>query len=66
VSWVEEGLAVTAAEQKGEPVQVGAQLREAVGGVADELFQRWAEAGGIAGKPAGEELQHFQRAQLRQ
>jgi hypothetical protein len=33
----EQGLAVVAAEQEGEPVQVLAQLRGAVGGVADEL-----------------------------
>jgi hypothetical protein len=35
----EQGLAVIAAEQEGEPVQVLAQLGDAVGGVADELGQ---------------------------
>ncbi len=31
----------------------------AVGGVAGELFQGSAETAGVAGQPAGEELQHF-------
>ena len=35
-SWAEEFLAVAAAEQEGEPFQVGAQFVEAVSGVADE------------------------------
>jgi hypothetical protein len=30
---------VAAAEQEGEPFQVGAQFVQAVGGVAGELFQ---------------------------
>jgi hypothetical protein len=34
-----------------------AQPGEAVGGVADELCQRGAEAGGV--QPLAEELQHF-------
>jgi hypothetical protein len=53
----EQGLAVVAAEQEDEPVQVLAQLADVVGGVADELFQRGAEAGGVAGQPLAEELQ---------
>ena len=40
----EQGLAVVAAEQEGEPVQVLAQLAGVVGGVADELPQGGAEA----------------------
>ena len=47
----EQGLAVAAAEQEDKALQVAAQLRDAVGGVADELFQRWAEAGGVAAQP---------------
>ena len=39
----EQGLAVVAAEQEGEPVQVLAQLSGAVGRVAGEGFQRGAE-----------------------
>jgi len=57
--WAKERLAVAAAEQEGEPLQVVAQLSEAVGGVADEVFQRWAEAAGVTGQPLAEELQHF-------
>ena len=37
----------------------GAQLRGAVGGVADELFQAGAQAAGVAGQPLGQELQQF-------
>jgi hypothetical protein len=40
----EEGFAVVAAEEEGEAVQVLAQLADVVGGVADECFQRRAEA----------------------
>src|SRR5215470_1376001 len=61
-SWrwkAEQGLAVAAAEQEGEPFQVLTQLGDAVGGVADEFFQRCGEAGGVAGEPLAEELQHF-------
>jgi hypothetical protein len=46
-SWTEELLAVAAAEQEGEPLQVAAQFAQAVGGVADELCQGGAEAAGI-------------------
>jgi hypothetical protein len=53
----EQGLAVIAAEQEDEPVQVLPQLGDVVCGVADELFQRGAEAGGVAGQPLAEELQ---------
>ena len=55
----EEGLAVAAAEQEHKTLRVGAQLREAIGGVADKVFQRWAEAGGVAVQPLAEELQHL-------
>src|SRR5690349_22339980 len=58
-SWTEQWLTVAAAEQEGEPVQVLAQLTGAIGGVADEFFQRCAEAARVTGKPAGEELQQL-------
>jgi hypothetical protein len=54
-----QGLAVAAAEQEGEPLQVAAQLGQAVGGVADELCQGVAQAGGVAGQPLAEELQQL-------
>jgi len=40
-------FAVAAAEQEDEPLQVTAQVVQAVGGVADELCQRGAEAAGV-------------------
>jgi hypothetical protein len=52
-------LAVAATEQEDEPLQVLAQLADVIGGVAGELCQRGGQAGGVAVKPAGEELQHF-------
>ena len=55
----EQGLAVAAAEQEDEPLQVAAQLGQAVGGVADELCQGVAQAGGVAGQPLAEELQQL-------
>lgn len=61
-SWrrkAEQRLAVAATEQEDEPFQVPAQLADVIGGVADELFQRGGQAGGVAVEPAGEELQHF-------
>src|SRR5215470_2901324 len=61
-SWrwkAEQGLAVAAAEQEGEPFQVLTQLGDAVGGVADEFFQRCGQPGGVAGEPPAEELQHL-------
>src|SRR5262249_21344616 len=54
----EQGLAVAAAEQEDEPLQVAAQFVQAVGGVADELCQGGGQAGGVAGQPLAEELQH--------
>ena len=56
---VKEGLPVAAAEQEDEPLQVAAQLGQAVGGVADELCQGVAQAGGVAGQPLAEELQQL-------
>jgi hypothetical protein len=56
---VEQGLAVAAAEQEDEPLQVITQLGQAVGGVADELCQGVAQAGGVAGQPLAEELQQL-------
>jgi hypothetical protein len=55
----EQGLAVAAAEQEDEPLQVASQLGQAVGGVADELCQGVAQAGGVAGQPLAEELQQL-------
>ena len=42
-------------------VQVLAQLAGVVGRVADEVFQRRAEAAGITVQPVGEELQHLRQ-----
>ena len=39
--WLEEMLAVVAAEEEGKAVQVAAQSVRAVGGVADVGQQRW-------------------------
>ena len=36
----EQGFAVAAAQQEGEPPQVVAQLSGVIGGVADEFFQQ--------------------------
>ena len=55
----EQGLAVASAEQEHEPLQVLAQLADVIGGVANEVLQGGAEAGGIAGQPFTEELQHL-------
>ena len=54
------GLAVAAAEQQDEPFQVLAQLADAIGGMTHEVVQGGA-AGGIAGQPAGEELQDLSK-----
>jgi hypothetical protein len=50
-SLAEQFLAVAAAEQEGEPLQVAAQLVQAAGRMADEVGQRRAEAAWIAGQP---------------
>src|SRR5436309_3822920 len=55
----EQGLAVIAAQQEREPVQVLAQLADVVGGMTDELPQGGAEAAPIAGQPPAEELQQL-------
>ena len=55
----EQGLAVVAAEQEGEPVQILAQLADVVCGVTDELFQGGAEPAPVAGQPPAEELQQL-------
>jgi hypothetical protein len=52
----ENGLAVAAAEQEDEPVQVLSQLVGVVCGMADEVFQRRAEAAWVSLEPVGEEL----------
>ena len=54
----EQGLAVVAAEQEGEPVQILAQLGGVVGGVTDELLQGRRGAP-VAGQPPAEELQQL-------
>ena len=58
-------LAVAAAEQEDEPLQVAVQLLDAVGGVAGEFFQRCGEAGGVAGEPLAEELPVSRRVRRR-
>jgi hypothetical protein len=55
----EERLAVVAAEQEGEAIQVAAQVRGAVSGIADEAGQRYPEAVGVAAEPVAEELQEL-------
>jgi hypothetical protein len=55
----EEVLSVAAAKEEGEAVQVGAEGVQAVGGVTDECEQGRGQAGGVAGDPAGEELQQL-------
>ena len=52
-------FAVAAAEQEDEPFQVAAQLGQAVGGVTDEFSEGVTKAGGVAGQPFAEELQHL-------
>jgi hypothetical protein len=47
---------VAAAEQEDEPVQVLSQLVGVVCGMADEVFQRRAEAAWVSLEPVGEEL----------
>jgi hypothetical protein len=54
-----ELLAVAAAEQEDEPLQVTAQFVQAVGGVANELCQRGAGAVGVTVQPLAEKLQHL-------
>jgi hypothetical protein len=46
IRWAERGLAVAAAEQQDEQLQVLAQLADVIGRVAGELFQGGGEAGG--------------------
>ena len=53
----EEELAVVAAEEEGEAVQVGAEGVRAVGVVADVGQERRGERGGVGGQPAGDELE---------
>jgi len=47
--WLEEVLAVVAAEEEGEAVQVAAQSVQAVGGVAGVGQQRWRQRAGVGG-----------------
>jgi hypothetical protein len=54
----EELLAVAAAEQEDEAVQVVAQLRDAVGGVADALGEQGLQPR-FGGKPFAEEGQNL-------
>jgi hypothetical protein len=55
----EQRFAVAVAEQEDKALQVLAQLLDAVGGVADELVERGAQTGRVAGQPFAEELQHL-------
>lgn len=56
-SWAEELLAVAAAEQKDEPLQVTVQFVQAVGEVASELFPvRAAGAGYLSHNAPGRRL----------
>jgi hypothetical protein len=52
-SRAEELLAVNAAEQEDESLQIIAQLVKSVGGVAGELCQRGTEATGVSIQPLG-------------
>src|SRR5258708_2340125 len=54
----EQVLAVVAAEQEDEAVQVVAQLRDAVGGVADALGEQGLQQR-FGGEPFAEEGQHL-------
>ena len=47
--WLEEVLAVVAAKEEGEAVQVAAQCVQAVGGVAGVGQQRWRQRAGVGG-----------------
>ena len=47
--WLEEVLAVVAAKEEGEAVQVAAQSVQAVGGVAGVGQQRWRQRAGVGG-----------------
>jgi hypothetical protein len=49
-SWAEEWLTVAAAEQEDESFQILAQLADAIGGMAGELFEGGAEAAGVTGQ----------------
>jgi hypothetical protein len=52
-------LAVASAKREHEPFQVLVQLGNPLSEAAHEFLQRRSEAAGIAGQPAGEELQRF-------
>jgi hypothetical protein len=49
-AWSEEVLAVAAAEEEGEAVQVGAELAGLAGGVAGAFEQGWGEAVRVSGE----------------
>src|SRR5215469_2109318 len=51
-SWAEEGFALAAADQEGEPLQVAARFAQAVGGVAGELCQGGGQAAWVLGQLA--------------
>lgn len=53
----EEVLAVAAAEEESEAVQVGAEGVRSVGGMADVCQERRGEGGRVGGEPAGDELE---------
>ncbi|HEV2779644.1 MAG TPA: hypothetical protein VGX25_09615 [Actinophytocola sp.] len=52
-----QGLAVTAAEQESEPVEVSAQPVDVVGTASQEAAQRLAEPIAVSGEPVVQELQ---------
>ena len=56
--WLEEVLAVVAAEEEGEAVQVAAQSVQAVGGVADVGQQRRRQRAESAARAAIAAQQH--------
>jgi hypothetical protein len=55
--FAKEELAVGAAEEECEAVQIGAERVQAVGRVADAGHERWRERAGVGGEPAGDELE---------
>ena len=57
--WVEERLAVAAAQQEDEAGQIVVQLLGAVGGVAGESFKRGLQVFAVAAESVAEELQYL-------
>jgi hypothetical protein len=55
----EQHFAVTATEQEGEPVEVGAQLNGVVGTASHEAAQRLAESIGVSREPIVQKLKQL-------